>query len=236
MASPAPTNAVNAIIRALAAHFRSHPAVATMLGIDGKVLEEWPDLSRALTFPSVSIIAGEAVIEPHPAYIWQLFQMPRVDAEAIASGGAAITGGQVDPGAVVSGGQSTLAQVTVAYYAIGDLTVTLQVDCWARDKRTREKLANAVLQALVDDPELGAGIDLPLPDYYDETASYEMQGDNRPDSSDQAMSNHWRAIFPMLSGTKQIMAVIVPTIETLDILAQIGERPDTMTPETKTAF
>lgn len=253
MGAPQPTNVENAIVRGLADYLRALPAVQAILAAsswpspdnapDGQVLEQWPDASRALRFPTISVTAGTASLEQHPPYLWRILMPSGADPLAVASAGAALSGGAVTPEGLAAMGAVVPfppgidpATGPIGYYALGDLTVPVQVDVWARTKFQREAVANVVVASLQPDPEWGSGLDLFLPDYHGEIASFDFQDDDRPDSEPNATENHWRSIVTLQAGTKKIVAQNVSLMEVLRLRSQIGPQPSLVPQEERVVF
>jgi hypothetical protein len=146
-----------ALVAALAAHLRDE-----VTGI-AKVYEEWPDRNQALSYPSISIISGEAAFTRCAPYLKEIGDV--VDHEAETT------------------------------YVVGDFTIPLQLDIWARYKPERDTFMQRVFAAL--QPSNGQGLCLQLAAYFDEWAGYMMQGQRYPDSGETVTLQEWRAIISL---------------------------------------
>jgi hypothetical protein len=124
-----------------------------------------------------------------------------------------------------------------AYYAIGNVTLPLQIDLWTENKVQRRRLLKALELALFQDPDAGGFICVGMPYYYGETAVIFMDTPTiLGDGPEMALQNEWRATIAMTAETEFVVPKQVALMAQIVLEGHVGTIPDTIPAELLEAF
>lgn len=153
-------------------------------------LEEWPEPNMQLDMPCVAITLGNPEFRPLAPY----YIKPTADEVAALDVG------------------ETLAVKWVT--GIWDYKVSL--DIWAQNKEQRDDMYDAMYNAL--NPRIDPmGLDLVLPNYFNQLCEFVFVGHTLADSQEQAQRDEWRVTLNVLATCKAIRTrkeFIIQTTET----------------------
>ena len=153
-------------------------------------LEEWPEPNMQLDMPCVAITLGNPEFRPLAPY----YIKPTADEVAALDAG------------------ETLAVKWVT--GIWDFKVSL--DIWAQNKEQRDDMFDSIYNAL--NPRIDPmGLDLVLPNYFNQLCELVFVGHTLADSQEQAQRDEWRVTLNVLATCKAIRTrqeFIIQTTET----------------------
>lgn len=157
-----------------------------------EVLELWPDPNYALKYPSMSVFTpGEPTHTPIPPYL--ISNAPSPDA----------------------------AKLTYKY-VVGMYEWKMQLDMWCSSKFQRHVLYDKFFQAFNGQFISGntevMGISLPLTDYHNTIARYDLISYNFDDSESSSQRKEWRAKFGIIAHCKAILDRDVYRIDETELL------------------
>lgn len=132
---------------------------------------------------------------------------------------------------------SSAGASALAYYAIGNVTLPLQIDVWAENKVQRRKLLQALELALFPDPDAGGFARVAMTYYYGETALIFMDSPTQHgDGPESTIQNEWRATVAVTAETEFVVPKQVALMAQIVLEGHVGTIPENIPAELLVAF
>lgn len=112
----------------------------------------------------------------------------------------------------------------LSYYFVGEYNLTLQLDLWAEYKQTRGELMESVFDLFdkqFQDSGKSLGISLPMTEYFDTIARYDLTGYNYGDNEEGSQRDEWRSKLTVLVNFQRVITKSESTMDEIKILPEV---------------